>query len=137
MGIESLHGGKIELLDGRSQHNNGWFVVRSTLSKGTIRNAVEWLVTPHPLPHFLHQPVVQVSQVGYHPKQQKIAVIELDARDTSAHPVKLIRVGENGNQETIIEKPARDWGKFLRYRALSTRFHPHPKGRHVQRKLRR
>lgn len=120
--IESVKGGQLELLDGRAQHNNGWFVVRSSVAKGATRNALEWLVTPHPIPGFLHQPVVQVSQVGYHPKQQKIAVIELDARDTATHPVQLIRVSDHGRRDVVVEKAGHEWGGFLRYRMLQLDF---------------
>src|SRR3712207_7758246 len=34
-----------------------------------------------------YQPVVQISQVGYHPNQQKIAVIETDPTDQRRLPV--------------------------------------------------
>jgi endoglucanase len=73
--------GDLELLDGRVKHNNGWFVVRSLVPAGVSKGAIEWIVTPHVVPGWREQPVVQVSQVGYHPRQRKVAVIELDAGD--------------------------------------------------------
>ena len=48
--IEGVRGGDLQLLDGRAQHTNGWFVVRSLVPKGSTANAVEWLVTPRALP---------------------------------------------------------------------------------------
>src|SRR5690606_11579947 len=81
MTIEAVKGGELALLDGRAQHTNGWFVVRSLIESGATEGAIEWLVTPHPIADWRSTPVVQVSQVGYHPRQQKIAVIELDRRD--------------------------------------------------------
>ncbi len=81
MTIENLNGNDLQLLDGRGKYNNGWFVVRSLIQKGKTKNAIEWLVTPHAIEGWMSSPVVQVSQVGYHPSQQKIAVIELDAND--------------------------------------------------------
>jgi hypothetical protein len=117
MAIESVKGGDLVLLDGRAQHNNGWFVVRSLVPAGATRGAVEWLVTPHVIPGFRSEPVVQVSQVGYHPAQPKVAVIELDRHETDFKPVALYRAGENG-LERVAEGPAKDWGRFLRYRYL-------------------
>jgi endoglucanase len=71
MTIEAVHGGEITLLDGRAQHNNGWFVVRSLVPAGATKGAIEWLVTPHAIPGWKSDPVIQVSQVGYHPKQPR------------------------------------------------------------------
>ncbi|HEY4989323.1 MAG TPA: glycoside hydrolase family 9 protein [Opitutaceae bacterium] len=121
MTIEVVHGGEITLLDGRAQHNNGWFVVRSLVPAGTTRDAIEWLVTPNALPGWKSDPVVQVSQVGYHPAQQKIAVIELDRRDTDLKPATLYRATDAG-LEKVMERQAKDWGLFLRYRYLQFDF---------------
>src|SRR5690606_8685918 len=78
MTIEAVKGGELMLLDGRAQHTNGWFVVRALVPPGASAGAIEWLVSPHAIPTWKSTPVVQVSQVGYHPRQQKLAVIELD-----------------------------------------------------------
>ena len=69
--IESVRGGELELLDGRGNHNNGWFVVRALAPAGATTNAIEWLVTPHAKAGWMRTPVIQVSQVGYHPAQPK------------------------------------------------------------------
>ena len=114
--IERVRGGQLELRDGRDQHTNGWFVVRATIPAGATQGAVEWLVSPHAIPNWKHEPVVQVSQVGYHPKQAKIAVIELDGAETALQSVKLLRFSETGAPEIVMEKAAHDWGRFLRYR---------------------
>lgn len=115
MTIENIKGDNLQLIDGRGKHNNGWFVVRSLIAKGATANAIEWLVTPNAIEGWKSSPVVQVSQVGYHPRQQKIAVIELDAKDKLLQPVSLLRVKETGGLETVIKTQPRKWGKFLRY----------------------
>ena len=117
MAIESVRGGELVLLDGRAQHNNGWFVVRSLVAASSTTGAIEWLVTPHAIPGWKSDPVIQVSQVGYHPAQPKVAVIELDRHDTDFKPVTLYRVTESG-LERLAERPAADWGIFLRYHYL-------------------
>lgn len=74
--------GDLMLYDGRINHNNGWFVLRSEFPAGTKGNAVRWIIRPTVTKEWRYAPVVQASQVGYHPGQKKVAVIELDKRDT-------------------------------------------------------
>lgn len=120
--IENVNSDKLQLLDGRGKHNNGWFVVRSLVEKGATKNAIDWLITPYTIPNWTRQPVVQVSQVGYHPKQQKIANIEIDANDTRRSTASLIRIMENGGIKTVMEAAPKEWGKFLRYQYLQLDF---------------
>src|SRR5215204_1722650 len=115
MVIDRLQGGDLQLLDGRAQHTNGWFVVRALVPKGKTTNAVEWLVTPRALAGWKYQPVVQVSQVGYHPSQEKFAVIETDPADERRPKAVLVRAGSDGFENVLEEAPA-EWGRFLRYR---------------------
>lgn len=122
MTIESVVGGDLELVDGRGQHDNGWFIVRSTLAKGATTNALQWRVTPHAIPGWTSPPVVQVSQVGYHPKQPKHALIELDRREAGRKPVVLSRIGEDGLLMSVLEETPADWGPFLRYDYLTLDF---------------
>jgi len=113
--IMGIAGGDLQLIDGRARHNNGWFIVRSLVPQGATRSAIEWLVTPHAIPGWKSSPVVQVSQVGYHPRERKIAVIETDVRDERRLPASLLRVSENGGFEKVMEATPKDWGRYLRY----------------------
>ncbi len=115
-------GGTLELVDGRAQHSNGWFVVRSTVAAGATTSAINWLVSPHALPGFRSAPVVQVSQVGYHPAQPKWAIVELDRTDTRRFPVVVSRVGADGLLEPVLEAKAEEWGRFLRFDYLRLDF---------------
>ncbi len=115
LSIEAVKGGELELLDGRGNHNNGWFVVRSLAPAGATTGAIEWLVTPHAKQGWIRTPVIQVSQVGYHPAQPKQAIIELDPRDTTRHNVVLQRIGQVGQKKTVIDRKPTEWGAFLRY----------------------
>lgn len=117
MTIESRTGDLL-LLDGRNRHNNGWFIVRSLARPGVTKGAVEWIIRPHAVPGWRYEPVVQVSQVGYHPAQKKRAVIELDSRDTMVATVALQRVREDGGVEEVLRKRPEEFGDFLRYRYL-------------------
>jgi endoglucanase len=122
MTIEDANGGGLDLVDGRGQHNNGWFVVRSLIARGATRGAVNWIVAPHAIPGWTSDPVVQVSQVGYHPKQRKWAIVELDQRDTRRRPVVVSRIAASGTLETVVEAAPQEWGRFLRYSYLRLDF---------------
>ena len=120
--IENKNVNGLELIDGRGKFNNGWFVVRSTVAKGATKNAIRWLVTPHAIENWKSDPVIQVSQVGYHPDQQKTAIIELDKNEERRLTVSLLRIAENGGFETAMETEPKDWGDFLRYHYLQFDF---------------
>lgn len=118
--IESV-GADLKLYDGRMNHNNGWFVLRSEIPAGATGEAVKWIITPNVVKDWLYSPVVQISQLGYHTAQPKVAVIELDERDKNIHTPQLIRITEQG-EELALEQPAAEWGKFLRYNYLKFDF---------------
>jgi len=122
MMIENLGPGNLQLIDGRGKYNNGWYVVRSMVAKGAIKNAIVWLVTPHAIEGWQSNPVVQVSQVGYYPGQSKVAVIELDKNDKRRIQPELLRIGENGVLTPVLKADAKVWGDFLRYHYLQFNF---------------
>jgi len=121
MMIENVKG-DLQLIDGRANHNNGWFVVRSLIAKGATQGAVEWLVTPHAIEGWKAEPTIQISQVGYHARQQKVAVIELDANEKLRPEASLLRISEDGSFETILKATPKEWGKFLRYNYVQLDF---------------
>lgn len=121
MRIES-GGPTLELHDGRALHNNGWFIVRSLVPEGATSGAVEWTVTPHAIPDWTSDPVVQVSQVGYHPDQPKYAIVELDRHDAGRLPVVVTRIHPDGRREEVRSETPSDWGRFLRYDYLRLDF---------------
>jgi len=108
-------GAPLALYDGRAKAQNGWFVVRSLLPSGRTGRVLQWTLTPHAIPGWTRPPVIAHSQVGYHPAQRKVAVIERDPRDSATGPVTLFRIGADGQAEpTFAAKPER-WGRYLRY----------------------
>ena len=114
--IESLTG-PLKLYDGRMNHNNGWFVLRSDIAKGTTKGAVRWLITPEVDNLWRYQPVIQTSQIGYQTHQQKRIVIETDKRDNTIEALQVVRIDADG--ETIVRTiEPKVWGSFLRYRYL-------------------
>ncbi|MDR0430499.1 MAG: glycoside hydrolase family 9 protein [Tannerellaceae bacterium] len=118
--IESK-GAELKLYDGRMNHNNGWFVVRSEILAGATQGAIQWVITPHVVNDWLYEPVIQTSQLGYHPNQSKIAIIELDKRDTAREQPTLYKITEEGETPVLNDK-GNEWGQFLRYNYLKFDF---------------
>jgi len=121
MSIES-ETGDLQLLDGRYVHNNGWFVVRSVVAEGVSKNAVEWIITPNVVAGWKSTPVIHVSQIGFHPNQDKVAFIELDKNEAKPVIPVLVSVGENGKNTLLTVNKAVLWGSFLRYKYLKFDF---------------
>lgn len=118
--VESLTG-DLKLYDGRMNHNNGWFVLRSEIAPGATKGAVKWIITPNIVPGWLYTPVIQTSQVGYHPNQPKEAIIETDSRDQARAEALIIKVDADGEKIAKTVSPS-EWGKFLRYNYLKVDF---------------
>lgn len=113
LSVESLTG-DLKLYDGRMNHNNGWFVLRSEIKAGVTKGAVRWIIRPNVVKGWRYEPVFQISQVGYHPNQQKVAVIETDQRETLKMDMEVLRIDEKG-EHVVRSVNLKDWGKFLRY----------------------
>jgi endoglucanase len=121
MCIESLNS-KLVLLDGSLKHNNGWFVVRSLVPAGATKGAIQWKITPHVIPGWKMEPVIHITQVGYHPKQDKKAYIELDKREKNIRKATLLRLGKKGEFTTVKEQKPVLWGQYLRYKYVNFDF---------------
>lgn len=119
--IRSLNG-TIQLLDGRSQHNNGWFIVRSIIPRGATENAVEWVITPSLIKNWQYDPVLHINQAGYLSNQEKVALIESDRSDTAVKVLELIKVLPDGELQTVQSDTALEWGIYHRYRYFMFEF---------------
>jgi hypothetical protein len=108
----------LQLIDGRIRHTNGWFVVRSVLPEGSVREAIKWTIKANIIPGWKSKPVIHVSQVGYHPSQPKVAIIEVDGSEKSVKKASLIRITDTGSKEVVASGRPSGWGKFLRYNYL-------------------
>ena len=114
-------GTDLKLYDGRMNHNNGWFVVRSDIAPETTAGAIKWVITPNVIPGWKYKPVIQTSQVGYHPDQPKIAIIEIDKNESNREVPYLSKITENGEQK-VFSDAGKEWEQFLRYDYLKFDF---------------
>jgi len=106
---------EIMLFDGRNLAQNGWYVVRSLLPGKKSGKVLEWYVEPNAIPGWKRTPVIQFSQVGYHPNQEKIAIIELDKNDTPLKTATLFQVTMEGKLIEKFTANLKHWGRYLRY----------------------
>jgi hypothetical protein len=115
--VESAKGNLI-LYDGRMNHNNGWFVLRTEIPAGVSAGAIEWTIRPHVVKGWRYKPVVQTSQIGYHPAQAKVAVVELDRRDDAGKQTPVLCKIDARGEEILLVGTTKPWGRFLRYNYL-------------------
>jgi endoglucanase len=113
--------GELALLDGRGNHNNGWYIVRGLVPAGATAGAVRWEIEANMVAGWRYPPVIQVSQLGYAPAQQKRVILEQDGRDDQRGEVVLYRLAEDGPHR-VTGGSARYWGQFLRYNYLTYDF---------------
>lgn len=103
------------LFDGRNLAQNGWYIVRSIIPAKKSGKVLEWYIEPRAIPDWKRVPVIQFSQVGYHPAQEKIAVIELDKNDRPQKIATLFQVTPEGKFIEKLTAEIKEWGKYLRY----------------------
>ncbi|MEJ2506924.1 MAG: glycoside hydrolase family 9 protein, partial [Ignavibacteriaceae bacterium] len=108
----------LHLIDGRGIYTNSWFILRSNISGGATKNAVEWTITPNVDPNWKYKPVIQVSQIGYHPEQKKFAVVELDKSINNFDTIQLIKINSDSGEIVKEDDQPSVWGNFLRYKYL-------------------
>ena len=106
---------ELKLYDGRMLAQNGWFVLRSVLPAGKTGKVVTWMVEPHAIPNWIRQPNIGFSQIGYTPEQPKVAVIELDKKDTPQASAKLMRIQEDGTATQAYTGALANWGPYYKY----------------------
>jgi len=107
---------EIELLDGRGRHNNGWFVASSRIPEGATRNALRWVIKGRANPDWKQPTTLLVSQVGYHPNQDKFVYIEAPkGSDPSTNETVIEKFDAENGWQSVFQSNARPWGQFLRY----------------------
>lgn len=112
----------IKLIDGRMNHNNGWFVLRSDIPVGATKKALTWTITPEIVSDWRYPAVIQTSQIGYHPNQPKEAIIETDKRSVGNIGEAVLYCITSSGEEKVLSAVPQTWGDFLRYNYLKFDF---------------
>ena len=107
--------GELAIFDGRNQAQNGWYVVRGLLPAGKTGVVLEWTLEGNTVPGWTRPTVIGHSQVGYHPAQRKVAVLETDRRAAAPGTARLLRIDADGREHEAHVARAEGWGPYLRY----------------------
>jgi len=107
--------GELGLYDGRNQAQNGWFVVRTLIPANATGTVVEWKLTGGVVPNWTRPINIGHSQVGYHPDQKKIAILECDANAEAPQHARILKVQADGSVDTVADVTPTKWGPYLRY----------------------
>jgi hypothetical protein len=112
--IESLND-ELILVDERNFSGRGWLLVRSDIPSGVTSKAVEWFINPNLIPGWERDPMIALSQVGYHPDQEKKAIIELDRSTKNLLIANLFKVDPENGMTLVNSELPKKWGHFLCY----------------------
>lgn len=118
----TLPDSKLMLFDGRDKQQNGTFIVRTLLPAGKTGKITEWFIQAETDTRWLRTPTISYSQVGYHPAQQKMAVIELDKNDKPLSDITLYKVNADGSLTAALSGKPVTWGMYTRYNYLQFDF---------------
>lgn len=108
--VESREG-VLELIDGRASTNHKWFILRQRFVRG--QTEVEWTFIPAINKNWREAPVIGFSQIGYHTRQRKVSVIELDPMDEYSEAT-LYKIGPDGSRTIVLRALPKPWGKYYR-----------------------
>lgn len=118
----TIEGSQLMLFDGRDKQQNGTFVVRTLLPAGKTGKIAEWFIQAETDANWLRTPTISYSQVGYHPTQRKMAVVELDKNDRPLTDITLYRVNADGSLTAALSAKPKEWGRYTRYDYLQFDF---------------
>ena len=88
----------LSLIDSRGRENFSGFIVFANLPSNSSKQQFSMKITARVNHDWRREPVIQVSQVGYHPMQKKVAILELDSRIQKIENMKLVYLDKNGTK---------------------------------------
>jgi endoglucanase len=112
----------LRLVDGRATASHAGFTVLASLPASSRQQAFTVKITPRIDPEWRSRPVIQVSQVGYHPGQKKAAVIELDSRTEEVEEVKVFLLDPSGRKKLVKSGRPVEWGPLFSGRCFKFDF---------------
>jgi endoglucanase len=113
--IETEENCVLSLMDSRGRANHAGYTVFVKLTRGSPSKSFTVKITPRIDPNWRREPIIQVSQLGYHPKQRKQAVLELDSRTTLIEKIMLSRLAEDGKKVIVKEVLPKKWGELFEF----------------------
>ena len=83
---------------------------------------LSWTRTANAVADWKRPPVIAHSQLGYHPGQNKTAIIETDPNSEYEGPARLWRLTADGTSEEVLAARPERWGRYQRYAYLTFDF---------------
>ncbi|MFV2065846.1 MAG: glycoside hydrolase family 9 protein [Pirellulales bacterium] len=109
------HNARLSLRDERRDLRVSGYMVWASLPPGSEQKTFSLTITPKLDTTWRRDPVIQVSQLGFHPDQRKRAVLEIDSRVTEVGEISLSRIDESGTGEVIKRGMPVRWGPLFDY----------------------
>lgn len=103
----------LDLIDVRKKETHGLFVVRANIPENNDKNNFTIRLTPTSIPNWRKKPIVLYSQIGYHPCQDKVCLIEYDLKEELSTDITLYKLDEKGKLHPVLKKEIKNWGLFL------------------------
>lgn len=106
----------LSLRDERRDLNVSGYMLFASLKKGSSKKSFSLKISPSIDTEWTKEPIIQVSQVGYHPKQRKIAFLEVDPRTVEVHDMELLVLNENSEIKNVSYIKPEKWGDLYQNR---------------------
>ena len=100
----------LSLRDERRDLNVSGYMLFASLKKGSSKKSFTLKISPSINPDWTKEPIIQVSQVGYHPKQKKNAFLEVNPGTSDVHDMELLLLNENSEIERVADLKPEKWG---------------------------
>ncbi len=109
------HAGEMKIIDDRWAAQRMWFKLIANADLTKQHKAVSLTFYPNIQKDWVKPSMIAVSQAGYHTRQQKRAIIELQKGIQNPEPVRLMKLESDGLFHEIESKIPEIWGDYLRY----------------------
>ena len=112
-----VENGTMYLYDTRSATNHNCYTLKAVMDTESVyENQFELNIYPNVMENYSKNPVIGYAQPGYHPRQKKEVVIEVDEYYNNNMEMQLLKFDEKSNSfvSVLSEKPV-FWGKYNRY----------------------
>ena len=107
--------GEMKIIDDRWAAQRMWFKLIAKADLTKQQKVVSITFYPNIQKDWMKPPMIAVSQVGYHPKQPKRAIIELQRGTKNLETIRLMKLESDGEFHEIENKIPQIWGDYLRY----------------------
>jgi hypothetical protein len=100
----------LSLRDERRDLNVSGYMLFASLKKESEKKSFSLKIFPSIDPDWTKEPIIQISQIGYHPAQKKIAILEVKPGTIDIQDVELLVLNEKSELENAAYLEPEKWG---------------------------